>query len=201
MVEMEVGTDLPAGIIGEPSNLHTMNSAARARGLSFVVAGKSPLALTRASSKLYSETLAQEVGSMKSRHNVARVHWVLVFDEAESIHELDLGYLSGSVGSKVRLQVRLGGALWQIAQVKPGGRDLGGCHGSGKTVPDGVVCGGEAVVPCCLLVFAVVSACGRLAEPWSRTRRHDKVLSRGEEESDDVLSVLKTSRCREPQRS
>ena len=64
MVEMEVGTDLPAGIIGEPSNLHTMNSAARARGLSFVVAGKSPLALTRASSKLYSETLAQEVGSI-----------------------------------------------------------------------------------------------------------------------------------------
>lgn len=64
MVETEAGTDLPAGIIGEPSDLHTMNGTARARGLSLIVAGKSSLALTRASSKLHGKTLAQEVGSI-----------------------------------------------------------------------------------------------------------------------------------------
>lgn len=58
-----------------------------------------------------------------------------------------LGYnrpgLSMSFWSKRKLLSHT--ALWQIAQVKPGGRDLGGCHGSGKTAPDGVVWGGEAV--------------------------------------------------------
>jgi hypothetical protein len=43
-----------------------------------------------------------------TRNNIAGVHGILVFDEAEAIHELDLGDFAGTMGRKVRLNIGLG---------------------------------------------------------------------------------------------
>lgn len=44
-----------------------------------------------------------------TRYDVARIHRVLVLDKPESIHELDLGNLSGSMGRKMGFKITLGG--------------------------------------------------------------------------------------------
>ena len=38
-------------------------------------------------------------------HDISRIHGILVLDESEAIHELDLGDLAGAMCSKVRLDV------------------------------------------------------------------------------------------------
>ena len=43
-----------------------------------------------------------------TRDDVSRVHSILVFDETKAIHELDFCNLSGTVGSKVVLDILLG---------------------------------------------------------------------------------------------
>lgn len=43
-----------------------------------------------------------------TRNDVASIHGVLVLDEAEAIHELDLGDLAGAMAGKVSLDVGLG---------------------------------------------------------------------------------------------
>ena len=42
-------------------------------------------------------------------NDVAGVHGVLVLDEAEAVHELDLGDLTGSMAGEVVLNIGLGG--------------------------------------------------------------------------------------------
>lgn len=79
---------------------------------------------TGASSELNDQALAHEVGAMESRNDIARIHGVLVLDEAEAIHELDLGNLTGSVGLEVGFDVCLGGIAREVAQVQAGGRDF-----------------------------------------------------------------------------
>lgn len=54
---------------------------------------------------------------MKSRNDVARVHGILVLDEAEAIHELDLGYLSGAMGVEMILNIGLGSVARKITKV------------------------------------------------------------------------------------
>jgi hypothetical protein len=49
----------------------------------------------------------REVG-LRTRDDIARVHVVLVLDEAEAIHELDLGNLAGAMGVEVVLNIGLG---------------------------------------------------------------------------------------------
>ena len=44
-----------------------------------------------------------------TRNNVTGIHGILVFDESEAIHELDLGDLSGAMSVEVGLDISLGG--------------------------------------------------------------------------------------------
>lgn len=44
-----------------------------------------------------------------TRDNVAGVHSVLILDEAETVHELDLRDLAGAMGSEVLFDIGLGG--------------------------------------------------------------------------------------------
>jgi hypothetical protein len=59
-----------------------------------------------------------------TRDHVARVHRVLVLNEAEAIHKLDLGDLASAMGLEMGLDVGLGGVAREVAQVKAGARDF-----------------------------------------------------------------------------
>jgi hypothetical protein len=41
-------------------------------------------------------------------NHVSRIHSILVLDEAEAVHELDLGDFACAVGSKMRFDIVLG---------------------------------------------------------------------------------------------
>ena len=56
-----------------------------------------------------------------TRNDVARVHRVLVLDEAEAIHELDLGDLASAMGREMGLDIGLGGIAGKIPQIEAGG--------------------------------------------------------------------------------
>lgn len=60
---------------------------------------------TGASRELDDQTLSHEVRSMESRDDIPSVHGILVLNEAESIHKLDLGDLACAMGREVRLNV------------------------------------------------------------------------------------------------
>ena len=45
---------------------------------------------------------------VRTRNHVACIHGVFVLDEAEAIHELDLGNLAGAMGVEVILDISLG---------------------------------------------------------------------------------------------
>jgi hypothetical protein len=62
-----------------------------------------------------------------TRDDVTRVHGVLVLDEAEAVHELDLGDFAGAMRLEMRLDFGLGGIAGEVAQVQAGRGDLG--HG------------------------------------------------------------------------
>lgn len=66
-------------------------------------------------------------GHTKSWDDVTRVHHVLVLDEAEAVHELDLGDLAGAMGAKVARDILLGGLSGQVAQIEPCRGYLGHC--------------------------------------------------------------------------
>ena len=92
-------------------------------------------------------------GSLLTWDDIPGVHGILVLDETEAIHELDLGDLASAMRGEVRLDIGLGswcrqhrqalpvGELLerlreltipgQIAQVEPGGRYLSHCVASG----------------------------------------------------------------------
>jgi hypothetical protein len=53
-----------------------------------------------------------------TRNDVARVHSVLVLDETEAVHELDLSDLASAMGLEVALDVCLGGIAREVAQVE-----------------------------------------------------------------------------------
>lgn len=54
-----------------------------------------------------------------TRDNIARVHVVLVLDEAKAIHELDLGNLAGAMGVEVVLNIGLGSYIHKIQLALP----------------------------------------------------------------------------------
>ena len=51
----------------------------------------------------------KRIAAKLTRHNVTRVHGVLVLDETKAVHELDLGDLTSSMAGEVVLDVGLGG--------------------------------------------------------------------------------------------
>jgi hypothetical protein len=51
-------------------------------------------------------------------HNIPGVHGILVLDEAEAVHELDLGDLTGAMFREVSLDIGLGS--WGRASVSTG---------------------------------------------------------------------------------
>lgn len=50
-----------------------------------------------------------KMGRRLTRNDVSRIHGILVLDEAEAIHELDLGDLASAMGSEVAFNIGLGG--------------------------------------------------------------------------------------------
>jgi hypothetical protein len=132
----EVFQILPAGIIGESRDLHTMRCAAGSGSivaLTVVVAAAATaaagalVAVTGAAGELDSETLAHEVRSMESWDDIPGIHGILVLDEAKTVHKLDLGNLTGAMGREVSLNIGLGSIPGQIAQVEAGGRHFSHC--------------------------------------------------------------------------
>lgn len=55
------------------------------------------------------------VCGMLTRNDVARVHRILVFDKAESIHQLNLGNLTSAMGREVSFDIGLGSWLRVLA--------------------------------------------------------------------------------------
>lgn len=82
------------------------------------------LSVSTSTGKLNGEAFSHKIGSMKGWDNIAGVHCVLVLDEAEAIHQLYFGNLSGTVGRKVSLDIGLGSMSREVPQVQPGGRNL-----------------------------------------------------------------------------
>ena len=47
-------------------------------------------------------------GGKRTRNNIASIHRILVLDEPESVHELDLGDLTSAMSGEVSFDVGLG---------------------------------------------------------------------------------------------
>lgn len=71
---------------------------------------------------------------MEGGNNVTGVHGIVVFNETEAVHELDLGDLASAMGLEVSFDIGLGGTSGEIPQVEAGGRDFrhGGVVGGPK---------------------------------------------------------------------
>jgi hypothetical protein len=102
-----------------------MRSTSRARSSTLSI-GKG-IAITSTPSELNGQTLAHEVRAVEgcekdlllcippwsneqcghTRNHIAGIHSILVFDESEAIHELDLGDLSGAMSVEVGLNISL----------------------------------------------------------------------------------------------
>jgi hypothetical protein len=122
---------LPAGIGWKSSNLHSVGSTTGPRWRALLVA-EATFALLASSRELDGQTFSHEVGTMKGWNDVARIHGILVFDEAKAIHELDLCNFSSAMGRKVGFDVGLGSIAREVPQVEPRSRDLG--HGEVRFV-------------------------------------------------------------------
>lgn len=57
------------------------------------------------------------LGGRLTRDNVASIHGVLVFDEAEAVHQLDLGDFSGAMSRKVSLNIGLGSCRQRVSGI------------------------------------------------------------------------------------
>jgi hypothetical protein len=78
----------------------------------------------RTAGKLNDQAFTHKVGTMEGRDNVPGIRFVFVFNEAEAIHELDLGYFSGTMSPEVRFDIGLGGVAWNVSKVQTGRRNL-----------------------------------------------------------------------------
>ena len=70
----------------------------------------------------------KRIAAKLTRHNVTRVHGVLVLDETKAVHELDLSDFTSAMGLEMGLDFCLGGIARKVAQVEAGRGYLG--HGS-----------------------------------------------------------------------
>jgi flagellar biosynthesis regulator FlaF len=69
----------------------------------------------RATSELDDEALAHEIGTMESRNDITSIHGVLVLDETETVHQLDLSNFASAVSLEVAFDVCLGGITGKVA--------------------------------------------------------------------------------------
>jgi len=82
------------------------------------------VAMAVAASELDGEALAHKHRSMKGWDDIPGVHGVLILNEAEAVHNLDLCDLAGAMLGEMSLDVGLGRMFGQVAQVKASRRDL-----------------------------------------------------------------------------
>ncbi len=47
-------------------------------------------------------------GGGHTRYNITCIHGIFIFNEAEAVHQLDLGNLSGAMGTEVFLDILFG---------------------------------------------------------------------------------------------
>jgi hypothetical protein len=59
-----------------------------------------------------------------TRNDVARIHCVLILNEAKTVHELHLSDVASAMGREVGFDFGLGGIAREVAQVEAGGRDF-----------------------------------------------------------------------------
>lgn len=50
----------------------------------------------------------RSAGGEHTRYDITGIHGILIFDEAEAIHQLDLRNLSGAMGTEVFLDILFG---------------------------------------------------------------------------------------------
>jgi hypothetical protein len=106
-----------------------------------------------------------------TRDDVARIHGVLVLDEAKAVHELDLGDFASAMSLEMGLDFGLGGVARKIAQVEAGSRDFGhGRVGEGKALRNLAWKGGERM----LTVNECLGAdAGEECQKWNRCRQEE----------------------------
>ena len=66
-------------------------------------------------------------------NNITGIHGIFILNEAEAIHELDLGDLAGSMGLEMGLNVGLGGVAGEVPKIETGGGNFG--HGGDEKYP------------------------------------------------------------------
>ena len=80
--------------------------------------------------------IAGEGGKQQhTRNDISSIHGVLVLDEAESVHQLDLGDLAGAMAGKVSLDVGLGSfgrGKRRSVSMKVWSTQLGRLRGNGR---------------------------------------------------------------------
>lgn len=76
---------------------------------------KTALAMPGTAGELDSESFSHEIRAMESRYNITSIHGVLVLDETEAIHELNLGDFSGTMSREVSLDIGFG-SCWAAGQ-------------------------------------------------------------------------------------
>jgi hypothetical protein len=54
------------------------------------------------------ESGGSSAGGGHTRYNITGIHSILIFNEAEAVHQLDLGNLSGAMGAEVFLDILFG---------------------------------------------------------------------------------------------
>lgn len=50
----------------------------------------------------------RSAGGRHTRYNITGIHGILIFNEAEAVHQLDLGNLSRAMGAEVFLDILFG---------------------------------------------------------------------------------------------
>lgn len=116
-------TDLPAGLTWKSRDLHAVRCTSGTRSSTFI--SSESIAIASSTSELNCQALTHEVRTVKgyvdcycvfargtvvglTRNDITGIHGILVFDESEAIHELDLGDLSGAMSVEMRLDIGLG---------------------------------------------------------------------------------------------
>jgi len=86
---------------------------------SSALGGSKRITAASATGKLNGQAFTHKVGAMEGRNDIAGIHRILILNETEAVHELDLGDLSGAMSVEVALDICLGCIARKIAQIEP----------------------------------------------------------------------------------
>lgn len=101
-------------------NLHAEHSATWTRERVAVRRSREGFLATRPARKLNGESLAFEVTAVEGGHNISGIQLVIVFDEAETVHQFDLRNLTGAMAAEMFLDVAFGHIAGKIPKIKAG---------------------------------------------------------------------------------